>query len=180
MRRFKTSFAVPAALALMITAGAVVLAEAEDDQPNPPQQSWSFYGVFGKYDQAQLQRGFQVYREVCSTCHRLSIPFRTLEDPDGPGYSVAQVKALAASYQVENAEPNDKGEMFKRPGTPADIFHRRTRSPTTPPRSPRWAAYRFFVPGLLIQLALFGSTFVGFAIISDWRSGVMSGTGSRR
>jgi ubiquinol-cytochrome c reductase cytochrome c1 subunit len=122
VRRFKTSFAVPTALALMITAGAVVLAEAEDEQPNPPQQSWSFYGVFGKYDQAQLQRGFQIYKEVCSTCHRLSIPFRTLADPDGPGYSVAQVKALAASYQVENAEPNDKGEMFKRPGTPADIF----------------------------------------------------------
>jgi ubiquinol-cytochrome c reductase cytochrome c1 subunit len=122
VRRFKTSFAVPAALALMFTAGAAVLAEAEDDQPNPPQQSWSFHGVFGKYDQAQLQRGFQVYKEVCSTCHRLSIPFRTLEDPDGPGYSAAQVKALAASYQVENAEPNDKGEMFKRPGTPADIF----------------------------------------------------------
>ena len=69
-----------------------------------------------------MQRGFQVYREVCSRCHRLSIPFRELADPDGPGYSVAQVKTLAASYQVENAEPNDQGKMFKRPGTPADIF----------------------------------------------------------
>ena len=74
------------------------------------------------YDQAQLQRGFQVYKEVCSNCHRLSIPFRTLADPYGPGYSDDQVKALAASYQVTNDEPNDKGEIFKRPGTPADIF----------------------------------------------------------
>ena len=45
-----------------------------------------------------------------------------MADPDGPGYSVAQVKTLAASYQVENDEPNDQGKMFKRPGTPADIF----------------------------------------------------------
>jgi ubiquinol-cytochrome c reductase cytochrome c1 subunit len=122
MIRFKTSFIAPAALALTMTAGAIALAEAEDDQPNPPEQSWSFHGVFGKYDQAQLQRGFQVYKEVCSTCHRLSIPFRQLEDPDGPGYSVGQVKTLAASYQVDNAEPDDKGKMFKRKGTPADIF----------------------------------------------------------
>ena len=92
MHRFKTGFFARAALALLMAAGAVALAEAEDEQPNPPEQSWSFHGVFGKYDQAQLQRGFQVYKEVCSTCHRLSIPFRTLEDPDGPGYSVAQVK----------------------------------------------------------------------------------------
>jgi ubiquinol-cytochrome c reductase cytochrome c1 subunit len=122
MIRFKTSFIAPAALALMMTAGAIALAEAEDEQPNPPQQHWSFYGIFGKYNQAQLQRGFQVYREVCSRCHRLSIPFRELADPGGPGYSVAQVKALAASYQIENAEPNDQGNMFKRPGAPADIF----------------------------------------------------------
>ncbi len=94
----------------------------EDDQPKPTRQSWSFYGVFGKFDQAQLQRGFQVYKEVCSNCHRLSIPIRTLADQDGPGYSGDQVKALAASYQVENDEPNDKGEMFKRPATPADVF----------------------------------------------------------
>jgi len=122
MIRFKSSFIAPAALALLMAGGAIALAQGEDEQPNPPQQSWSFYGVFGKFNQAQLQRGFQVYKEVCSSCHRLSIPFRTLSDPDGPGYSVAQVKTLAASYQVQNDEPNDKGEMFKRPGTPADVF----------------------------------------------------------
>ena len=122
MIRFKTSILAPAALALALTAGAIALAEAEDDQPNPPEQSWSFHGVFGKFDQAQLQRGFQVYKEVCSNCHRLSIPFRSLESPDGPGYTEDQVKTLAASYQITNAEPNDKGEIFKRPGTPADDF----------------------------------------------------------
>ncbi|MGO8799780.1 MAG: cytochrome c1 [Roseiarcus sp.] len=91
-------------------------------QPEPSRQSWSFSGLFGTYDQAQLQRGFKVYREVCSNCHRLSIPFRTLADPTGPGFSEAQVKALAASYQVTNDTPNDKGEIFKRPGIPSDIF----------------------------------------------------------
>jgi cytochrome c1 len=122
MIRFKRSFIAPAAFALLLAGGAFGLAQTEDEQPNPPEQSWGFHGVFGKFNQAQLQRGFQVYKEVCSTCHRLSIPFRTMEDPDGPGYSVAQVKTLAASYQVQNDEPNDKGEMFKRPGTPADFF----------------------------------------------------------
>ena len=80
--------------------------------------------MFGIYDKAQLQRGFQVYKEVCSTCHALSIPFRTLADPDGPGFSEDQIRTLAATYQVTNAEPNEKGEIFKRPATPADNIPR--------------------------------------------------------
>ena len=110
------------ALALTVAGAAGALAQDTEEQPKPQRQSWSFSGLFGTYDQAQLQRGFQVYKEVCSNCHRLSIPFRTLEDANGPGYSEAQVKALAASYQVVNDEPNDKGEIFKRAGTPADLF----------------------------------------------------------
>jgi cytochrome c1 len=119
MIRLTTSFL---ALALTFAGATAALAQATDDQPKPGRQSWSFSGLFGTYDQAQLQRGFQVYKEVCSNCHKLSIPFRTLEDPNGPGYSEAQIKALAASYQVTNDEPNDKGEIFKRAGTPADNF----------------------------------------------------------
>ena len=80
--------------------------------------------MFGIYDKAQLKRGFQVYKEVCSTCHALSIPFRTLTDPDGPGFSEDQIKTLAATYQITNAEPNEKGEIFKRPATPADNIPR--------------------------------------------------------
>ena len=106
----------------LLTAGAGFAAAQEADQPKPPRQEWSFHGVFGRFDQAQLQRGFQVYKEVCSNCHRLSIAFRTLENPDGPGYSEAQVKNLAASYKVTNDEPDDQGKIFQRPGTPADIF----------------------------------------------------------
>jgi cytochrome c1 len=71
-----------------------------------------------------LQRGFQVYKEVCSNCHPLTIPFRTLSQPGGTDFSEDQVKTLAATYQVTNPEPNDKGEIFKRPGTPADNFPR--------------------------------------------------------
>jgi cytochrome c1 len=59
---------------------------------------------------------------LCSNCHRLSIPFRTLGDPGGPGFSEAQIKTLAASYQVVNDEPNENGEFVKRPGAPSDVF----------------------------------------------------------
>jgi ubiquinol-cytochrome c reductase cytochrome c1 subunit len=94
----------------------------KQEQPNPPRQEWSFYGPFGRYDQAQLQRGFQVYREVCSNCHSLElVAFRNLADPGGPGFSEAQVKALAATYKIKDG-PNDAGEMFERPGRPSDYF----------------------------------------------------------
>jgi ubiquinol-cytochrome c reductase cytochrome c1 subunit len=92
------------------------------EQPKPPRQEWTFNGFFGRYDQAQLQRGFQVYREVCSNCHSLKmVAFRNLADPGGPGFSEAQVKALAAKYQIKDG-PNDAGDMFERPGRPSDYF----------------------------------------------------------
>jgi ubiquinol-cytochrome c reductase cytochrome c1 subunit len=122
MIRFKNIALASATLAALIAFSAAARAQEADSQPSPSRQSWSFSGLFGVYDQAQLQRGFKVYREVCSTCHRLSIPFRTLEDPSGPGFSEGQVKALAASYQVTNDTPNDKGEIFKRPGIPSDLI----------------------------------------------------------
>ena len=124
MIRVKFSALAPAAIALALASAPTALAQEEAEQPKPPRQDWSFAGMFGIYDKAQLQRGFQVYREVCSNCHALSIPFRALGDPNGPGFSEDQVKTLAASYQVTNAEPNDKGEVYKRTGTPADIIPR--------------------------------------------------------
>lgn len=124
MIRVKFSALAPAAIALALASAPTALAQEEAEQPKPPRQDWSFAGMFGIYDKAQLQRGFQVYKEVCSNCHALSIPFRALADPNGPGFSEDQVKTLAASYQVTNAEPNDKGEIYKRPGTLADIIPR--------------------------------------------------------
>lgn len=86
----------------------------------PPRQDWSFAGFFGRYNPTQLQRGFKVYREVCSSCHSMSnVPFRTLAQPGGPGFSEAQVEALAAEYKVK-AGPNDMGEYYERAGRPSD------------------------------------------------------------
>ena len=124
MIRVKFSALALAALALVAAGAVAAVAQDEADQPKPPRQDWSFSGMFGIYDRAQLQRGFQVYKEVCSTCHALSIPFRTLADPGGPGFTEDQVKTLAATYQVTNAEPNEKGDIFKRPATPADVIPR--------------------------------------------------------
>jgi len=123
MTRLMTKALAAAALAAALSGG-FALAQETAEQPKPPRETWAFGGMTGTYDRAQLQRGFQVYREVCSTCHALSIPFRTLGQPGGPEFSEDQVKTLAASYQVTNPEPNDKGEIFKRPGTPADIIPR--------------------------------------------------------
>jgi ubiquinol-cytochrome c reductase cytochrome b/c1 subunit len=95
-------------------------AAAESDTPQ--RLKWSFAGPFGLYDEAQLQRGFKVYREVCQNCHGINLlAFRNLADPGGPGYSAAQAAAVAAEYQVTDG-PNDQGEMFQRAGRPADHF----------------------------------------------------------
>ena len=83
---------------------------------------WSFKGVTGKFDRASLQRGYQVYTEVCSSCHSMNlVSYRNLGEPGGPEFSVEQVKAIAANFEVEDG-PNSDGEMFTRPGRPSDKF----------------------------------------------------------
>ncbi len=105
------------ALALGLLAGNGLAAGVVEV---PPRNTWSFSGPFGTFDKAQLQRGFKVYREVCASCHSMSrVSFRNLAQPGGPEFSEAQVKTLAASYQVKDG-PNDAGEMFERPGRAAD------------------------------------------------------------
>lgn len=90
-------------------AGEVVLEE----------QEWSFDGPFGRFDRQQLQRGFQVYREVCSSCHGLDyIAFRNLE---AIGYSEDQTKVLASEYTIEEC-CDDQGDIFDRPAIPADYI----------------------------------------------------------
>jgi len=107
------------ALAASLSAAVIETASAEDA---PPRQKWSFAGPFGIYNQAQLQRGFQIYKEVCSTCHSIKLlAFRNLADPGGPDFTEAQAKAIAEGFQV-TAGPNDQGQMFQRPGTLADRF----------------------------------------------------------
>jgi ubiquinol-cytochrome c reductase cytochrome c1 subunit len=86
---------------------------------HPHAQYWPFEGPLGTFDKPSIQRGLQVYREVCAACHSLKrVPFRTLENV---GFSVDEVKALAAEYTLRDG-PNDDGEMFDRAGRPSDAF----------------------------------------------------------
>ena len=83
---------------------------------------WSFKGPFGKFDRAALQRGYQVYQEVCSSCHSMKyLSYRNLVEEGGPEFSVEQAKAIAASFEVKDG-PNADGEMFMRPGKLSDKF----------------------------------------------------------
>jgi cytochrome c1 len=110
---------IASVLAAALPAVAMRSASAQDA---PPRQTWSFHGPFGMYDEEQLQRGFKIYREVCSNCHSLKLlSFRNLADPGGPGFTEAQAAAIAATFQVTDG-PNDQGQMFQRPGKISDYF----------------------------------------------------------
>jgi cytochrome c1 len=120
MKTFKSIFA-----AALIASGAAALsaqpALAAGEAEQPSRQSWSFAGPFGTFDRAQLQRGFQVYREVCAACHGLNrVAFRNLSEKGGPEFSASQVKALAAEYKIRDFD--DKGEPVEREGRAADRF----------------------------------------------------------
>ena len=83
---------------------------------------WTFKGLFGKFDRGSLQRGYQVYTEVCAACHSMKyLSYRNLSEKGGPEFSVAQAKAIAASFEVTDG-PNADGEMFDRPGKLSDKF----------------------------------------------------------
>jgi ubiquinol-cytochrome c reductase cytochrome c1 subunit len=83
---------------------------------------WTFKGLFGKFDRASLQRGYQVYTEVCAACHSMKyLSYRNLSEKGGPEFSVAQAKAIAASFEITDG-PNSDGEMFNRPGKLSDKF----------------------------------------------------------
>ena len=83
---------------------------------------WSFKGLFGKFDRGALQRGYQVYTEVCSSCHSMKyLSYRNLAEKGGPEFTLDQAKAIAASFEVKDG-PNADGEMFTRPGKLSDKF----------------------------------------------------------
>ena len=92
---------------------------SETSYKKMPKHDWSFNGVTGTFDRAALQRGYKVFREVCSGCHSMRLLYyRDLIDI---GFSEAQVKVIASEYTVLDG-PNDEGEMFERPARPADKF----------------------------------------------------------
>src|SRR5450631_3557370 len=116
--------AIVAALGL---AGPVL---ADSTELPPKDIHWSFEGPFGLYDQEQLQRGYKVYREVCSACHSMNmVAFRNLGDPGGPFWNPKYpnpndnpvVKTIAKDYQIADID-RDTGDAIKRPGTSADYF----------------------------------------------------------
>ena len=106
-------------LAFVVLSVSAVAAQAATDAKHPKQVDWSFDGPLGTVDRASAQRGFQVYKEVCSACHGLKrVAFRNLTEI---GFSAAEAKAIAAGYTVQDG-PNDEGDMFDRPGTLSDRF----------------------------------------------------------
>lgn len=106
------------AAAVAVVAGFSGAAQAAEGIEIPTQE-WSFQGPFGTFDRAALQRGFQVYREVCAACHSMDLlAYRNLEEI---GYTPEQTKAVAAEYTVVDG-PNDAGEMFERAALPSDRF----------------------------------------------------------
>jgi cytochrome c1 len=108
-----------AATGAMLLAAPVLAAEGQMPAKGIV---FSFEGPFGKFDRAQLQRGYKVYKEVCANCHSMQyVSFRNLAQPGGPEFSEEQVKALAATFTVQDG-PNDSGDMFERPGLPSDRF----------------------------------------------------------
>ncbi len=106
-----------AGLALGLAAGPV-LAAGDAPPPHIERQTWSYAGVRGTFDKEQLQRGFQVYQEVCAACHSLKrISFRNLAEPGGPGFPEPSVKALAAAWPNQIFDgPNEAGDIATRKG----------------------------------------------------------------
>ena len=83
---------------------------------------WSFEGIFGTFDRASLQRGYQVYQDVCAGCHSVQhLSYRNLSEKGGPEFLPEEAKAIAAQFEVTDG-PNEDGEMFTRPGRLSDKF----------------------------------------------------------
>jgi ubiquinol-cytochrome c reductase cytochrome c1 subunit len=116
-----------AALGLVLLAGPALAATTQEE---PKHVEWSFDGPFGKFDKEQVQRGYKVYREVCSACHSMNLMyFRNLGQKGGPFYDPKYpnpndnpyVKSLAHDIQVKDIDP-DTGDPISRPAMPADKF----------------------------------------------------------
>jgi ubiquinol-cytochrome c reductase cytochrome c1 subunit len=151
------------ALAATVALAAPVAAQAAGKGPTPPAQNWSFGGFFGTFDRASLQRGFQVYKEVCAACHAVKqLAYRNLADI---GLSEEEIRAIAADVMVMDG-PNDDGEMFERPGRASDRF----RSPFPNERAARAAnggAYPVDL-SLIIKARAGGADYL-YALLTGYR-----------
>ena len=117
MRKLKNIFFV-------LIFSVIVLNSTNSAEKSPPflETKWTFKGLFGKFDRASLQRGYQVYTEVCASCHSMKyLTYRNLAEKGGPEFSEAEAKAIAASFEVTDG-PDSTGEMFVRPAKLSDKF----------------------------------------------------------
>ena len=118
MRNFLKFFFI-IAISFVVKFTPVIAAEK---QPPLLKQDWTFKSFFGKFDRASLQRGYQVYTEVCASCHSMKyVSYRNLSEKGGPEFSLAQTKAIASNFEVTDG-PNSDGEMFTRPAKLSDKF----------------------------------------------------------
>ena len=124
MRKFSynTLLIIPLLALIFLYYSSSYSNAASGEQKRVEKHEWTFAGIFGNYDNAQLQRGFQVYKEVCSSCHSMNyLYYRNLAEEGGPGFSVAEAKVIASEYMVLDG-PDGYGEMFEREGKPSDKF----------------------------------------------------------
>ena len=159
MKQTLASLIVLASLAIMPFHAASAAGKAVE----PPEQNWSFKGITGTYDRAELQRGFKVYKEVCSACHGMKLlSYRHLVDI---GFSEDEVKAIAAQYTVMDG-PNDDGEMFERPARPADRF----KSPYANDKAARAANNGALPPdmSLIVKARSDGADYI-FALLTGYK-----------
>ena len=113
----KLSFFLIFALSIFVSK-----VNAAAEQQEPLKVDWSFKSFFGKFDRASLQRGYQVYTEVCASCHSLKhLSYRNLAEKGGPEFTEAEAKAIASNFEVTDG-PNSDGEMFDRPAKLSDKF----------------------------------------------------------
>lgn len=116
-----TSLRLAAAAGLIGLSLGLAAPASAAEQLNPPRATWSFSGPFGMFDRAQLQRGFQVYKEVCSACHAINqISFRNLAQPGGPEFPVDQATQIAIDWQQKVREIGDDGQPAERTPRLAD------------------------------------------------------------
>jgi ubiquinol-cytochrome c reductase cytochrome c1 subunit len=139
-----------------------LVATAEHVEPIV-KENWSFSGPFGTFNRDELQRGFQVYKEVCSTCHSLKhLNYRNLSSL---GFSQQEVKAIASNYEVTDG-PNDDGQMFQRKAVPSDAFV----DPFPNEKAARAANNGSFPPDLsLITKARAGGPGYVYALLTGFR-----------
>jgi cytochrome c1 len=152
-----------AALTLGLATLGVAAVALASTAVAPPAQTWSFSGLFGTFDRAAAQRGFQVYEESCHACHGLKfIAFRNLQTL---GFTPDQVAAIAQKYEV-TAGPNDEGEMFQTPAKPSD----RVPSPFANEQAARAANNGAYPPdlSLIVEARLGGADYI-YGVLTGYR-----------